>query len=113
MSKQVKILLTVTAVIFLCGIAGTCYVLRPAESRMAEIVQDGTVLYTFDLATAEDQVIVITSPEGKTNTIRIENAEICISHAECPDQTCVKTGVLYSESLPIVCLPNKLIVRFR
>lgn len=112
MSKQLKILLIVMAVILLAGIIGTYIVLRPAESRTVEIVQDGTVLYTLDLASAEDQEIVITSSEGSTNTVTIENGEICISHAECPDQTCVKTGVLYSESLPIVCLPNKLIVRF-
>ncbi len=113
MSKQVKLLMLAAGILFLLGIIGTVLVLRPSESRMAEIVQDGMVLYTIDLADAEDQEITLTSPEGSTNTITIKNGEICISHADCPDQTCVKTGILYSESLPIVCLPNKVIVRFR
>jgi hypothetical protein len=42
----------------------------------------------------------------------IEDGEICVSSAECPDKTCVKMGKLRSESLPIVCLPNHLIIRF-
>lgn len=112
MSKQVKFLMIAAGAIFVLGIIGSWFVLRPTESRMIEIVQDGTVLYTFDLTTAENQEIIITSAEGSTNTVTIEDGEICISHADCPDLTCVKTGVLYSESLPIVCLPNKLIIRF-
>lgn len=113
MSKQVKVLAVLAAIVFVLGIVGTWVVLRPSQQRLVEIVQDGTVLYTIDLETADDQEIVITSADGKTNTVTIENGEIFISHAECPDQTCVKSGVLYSESLPIVCLPNKLIIRFR
>lgn len=113
MTKQLKIVLVLAAVIFLSGIIGTIFVLMPSESSMVEIVQDGKVLYSFDLTATKDQKIFITSSEGKTNTVEIKDGKIFIVHAECPDQTCVKTGVLYSESLPIVCLPNKLIIRFR
>lgn len=113
MTKPVKILMIAAGLVFLLGMIGTFLVLRPSEQQLVEIVQNGTVLYTIDLADAEDQEIVITSADGKTNTVTIENGAIRISHAECPDQTCVKSGVLYSESLPIVCLPNQVIVRYR
>jgi hypothetical protein len=31
--------------------------------------------------------------------------------ANCPDQTCVKQGVIKDGTVPIVCLPHKVIVR--
>lgn len=112
MTKSVKTLLIVMIGILLAAVIGSAFVLRPADQRMVEIVQDGKVLYQFDLNTAENQEITIRSPDGGMNMVEIADGEIRISHADCPDQTCVKTGVLYSESLPIVCLPHKLIVRF-
>lgn len=111
--NRVKIIIITVIVIFLAAIAGTVYVLRPSESGLVEVVQDGKVIYTFDLSTAEDQTITVISADGSSsNTITISNGQISISDAECPDKTCVKTGVLRSESIPIVCLPNKLIIRF-
>ncbi|MDE6103825.1 MAG: NusG domain II-containing protein, partial [Oscillospiraceae bacterium] len=38
--------------------------------------------------------------------------KISVINAECPDQTCVKMGELKSSAAPIVCLPNKLVVKF-
>ena len=76
-----------------------------------EVVSDGEVLYSLDLSDTEDTELVVTYG-GSSNIIRIENGEIWVREADCPDQTCVEMGKLYSESLPIVCLPNHLIIRF-
>lgn len=76
-----------------------------------EIIQDGTVLYTFNLAEAQDQVFEI-EYDGRTNTVQIENGRIRMLEAECPDKTCVHMGWLNSGSMPIVCLPNHLIIQF-
>lgn len=113
MTKPVKALMFTAALLLLAGILGTVFVLRPAESSTVEIVQDGRVLYTIDLETAQDEEIIITSPEGKTNTVTIGNGTIRISAAQCPDQTCVKQGILSSESLPIVCLPHRVVIRYQ
>ncbi len=32
--------------------------------------------------------------------------------AECPDKICVKHGELKSLNNPIVCLPNKIVIKF-
>lgn len=76
-----------------------------------EIIQDGTVLYTFDLAEVQDQVFEI-EYDGRTNTVQIENGRIRMLEAECSDKTCVHMGWLNSGSMPIVCLPNHLIIQF-
>ena len=89
---------------------------RPSDSTWVEITQNGKTLYTFDLATFDDeqtQHIRIESPYGGYNIVEIgEGNTIRISEADCPDKTCIKTGTLKSEGVPIVCLPHKLVIKF-
>ena len=39
-------------------------------------------------------------------TVKIEGFEACILSSDCPDKTCVKTGVLSLAGEKSVCLPN-------
>ncbi len=113
MKKQSKIILLITAAAFLAALLCSAWVLRQSPRSLVEIVQDGTVIQTVDLSTAEDMTIRIDSPDKNSyNIIEISDGKICVSEAACPDQTCVHMGVLKSDNLPIVCLPNKLIIRF-
>lgn len=113
MNLKVIIISIITAVLFAASGIIAYILMKPSQNKNVEIVSNGNVLYSFDLSEAEDQSITIMSADGKSfNTICIENGTICVSDAECPDKTCVKSGMLRSEGLPIVCLPNKLIVRF-
>jgi hypothetical protein len=109
--KNRKILFVVI-LIFLVSVCLSVLILRHSDKQTIEIVQDGTVLYTFDLNDTEARNIRISTPDGGYNLVQIQNGKICISEADCPDQTCVNMGVLKSDYLPIVCLPHKLIVRF-
>ena len=93
--------------IFLLGVAGSLWTLRVPHGTQVNIVQDGNVLYTFDLTSAANQTFEI-EYEGRINTIQIENGRIRMLEAECPDQTCVHMGWLDSGVMPIVCLPNHL-----
>lgn len=47
---------------------------------------------------------------GGTNTLVIENGEAWLSHANCPDELCVKQGKISLNGQVITCLPNKLTV---
>jgi hypothetical protein len=96
--------------LIVCGVLCGYLLLKPTGTWV-EIVQDETVLYTINLTESEDRTIVV-EYEGRTNTIEIKEGKICVSQAECPDHTCVKMGTLNSNALPIVCLPNHLVVRF-
>ena len=61
----------------------------------------------------QTQTIRIESPYGGYNIVEIgEGNTIRISEADCPDKTCIKTGTLKSEGVPIVCLPHKLVIKF-
>lgn len=109
--KRIKILLITAAAIFALSLAFCFWIIRPAQTNTVEIVQDGTTLYRFDLNNTENQQIEI-SYNGKVNTVLIENGKICITNADCPDNTCVHMGWLTAEGLPIVCLPNRLVIQY-
>lgn len=109
--KRTKILLIIAAVVLVLSFAICFWKTHPAQTSMVEIVQDGTILYRFDLNNTENQEIEI-SYDGKINTVLIENGKICIINADCPDKTCVHMGWLKSEVLPIVCLPNRLVIQY-
>lgn len=109
--KNRKIMIA-AAMIFLVSACISVFILRRSDKQTVEIVQDGAVLYTIDLNRTEDQEIRVPAADGGYNLIVINSGTICISEADCPDQTCVKMGALRSDYLPLVCLPHRLIVRF-
>ena len=109
--KTHKILIIACITIFILGIIGSIFMILKPHGHNVEIIQDGNILYKINLDTSADRTI-ITEYQGNKNTIRIQNHQIYIENADCPDHTCIKMGVLESEASPIVCLPNKLIIRF-
>lgn len=106
-----KVLPLICAVILLIGIAGSVWILKAPHGTQVNIVQDGKILYSFDLSTAENQSLTV-EYEGRINTIEIKDGRIRMQEAECPDKTCVHMGWLESGTLPIVCLPNHLSIEF-
>lgn len=110
MSKGLKITYTVFAVILAAAIAGTVMTLSTSASQTVEIISGGEVLYTIDLSRTEDKTIRV-EQGGSCNIIKIEGGKIHVSEADCPDKTCVSMGFLQGGA-PIVCLPNKLVIRY-
>ena len=96
--------------VILAAVLGCLWLLPGPGGSAVQIVQDGEVLYTFDLADMGDQTFDV-EYEGRSNTIQIEGGRIRVLEAECPDQTCVHMGWL-SSAAPIVCLPNHLVIEY-
>lgn len=107
--KAVYIVAALCAVLFLGGIGGMLWNLTRSHDRQVEILQDGKILYTLDLAQAEDQTFTVTYG-GRTNEIEIRDHQIRVKAADCPDQICVHMDWL--EDAPIVCLPNRLSIQY-
>lgn len=121
MTKGVKICLAVVILIFLVSAAASVLIMYPSDRadpdkapdvNYVEIVQGNEILYRINLSKEPDRTFRVEYPDGGWNDITIENSQIFISDGDCPDKTCVKTGKLRSENLPIVCLPHKLVIRF-
>lgn len=109
---KVKNLLIITCIlIFLASLIGSlCLIFKP-HSQTIQIIQNGEVLYTIDLEKSGNKTIEI-KYQGSKNIIQIDNHKISVIDADCPDKICVKMGELKSSSAPIVCLPNKLVIKF-
>ncbi len=83
---------------------------RP-DTLVAEIYQDGALVQTIDLtALKEPQEILLTNGE-KENQILAENGQIAMLSANCPDHLCVRQGPIQNGIYPIVCLPNKIVIK--
>lgn len=77
-----------------------------------EIIQNGTLVQTIQLPhTGAPETIEISGPAGG-NTVEISEDGVRVLSAGCPDGICVAHGILREDTGPIVCLPNRLVVRF-
>ncbi len=106
-----KIIILVCAAIFAAGVIGSAWVLLSPKKNTVNVISDGKTVRTIDLSTAADEVFTV-EYGGKTNTVEIKDGRIRVQSAECPDKTCVHMGWLESSAMPIVCLPNRLVIEF-
>ncbi len=58
----------------------------------------------------ENRTVDIPSAGGGENTVMIENGEVSVSSANCPDKICVSHRKISKDGEVIVCLPHKLVV---
>lgn len=105
-------IITLTAVaILLAGIAGSVFVLTSKGGSTVVITQNDAVIREINLDLAPDETFDV-EYGGSKNTIEIKNGKIRVKSAQCPDKTCVHMGWLSSAAMPIVCLPNHLVIKF-
>ena len=110
MSKGLKIAYILFAVMLAAAIAGTVITFTAPASQTVRIISGGEVLYTIDLSHTADKTIRVEHGDGY-NVIEIAGGKIHVIEADCPDKTCVNMGFLQGGA-PIVCLPNKLVIRY-
>ena len=100
----------VFAVILALCLGASCFLLIPGEaSHRAQITSQGRVGKTVDLRT--DQTFTLENGSGGYNVITVKDGKIGVTEATCPDHYCMKRG-LCNSGTEIVCLPNRLTIRF-
>lgn len=111
MNKNTKRILAALALLV---VGCTAFLLlRPRVSGrpIARITLNNTIVNEIDLSTVKDPYsFTLEGPGGFSNTVLVEPGRICVSEAGCPDQVCVHQGFIADGTVPIVCLPNKLII---
>ena len=81
------------------------------SGTMVNIYLDGKCIRSIDLSQADSSYeFTVDGPAGN-NTIQVEPGRICVSCADCPDQICVHQGWISTSVIPIVCLPNRLVIQ--
>ena len=81
------------------------------EDPVAYIYRDGELMETIALndVTAEYS-FTVEATDGGVNTVTVRPGSIGITDADCPDRVCVHTGFISSGTIPVVCLPHRLII---
>lgn len=74
----------------------------------AEVLSDGERVLLLSLD--EDGEYTVQSPEGGENVITVQSGRLAVTQASCPDHICMEMG--WRTSGQIVCLPNRLVIRF-
>lgn len=92
-------------------------ILYPASrgtSCIADIYQEGRLLTSIPLDGSDAPYrFTVTGENGCFNEIEVRSDSIGIVSADCPDKLCVHQGFISHTGLPVVCLPNKLVIRLR
>ena len=110
MNKATKAIL---AVLVLAVIASGAWIFlgkSAAENPRVVIEVDGEVYASYDMDEVKG-IVPISTPNGGENRLWVQEDLVFMDDANCPDQTCVKQGVIKDSTVPIVCLPHKIIVR--
>jgi len=86
-------------------------------ANYAKIYHDGELTETVNLsAVTEPFLIHIKTQEkppvfdGVINIVEAEQGRIRMIMADCPDGLCVRMGWISSSMIPIVCLPNRVVI---
>ena len=83
-----------------------------SPSRVVGIYKDGSLVEKIDLNSVTGEREITLSGDLGDNVILVSNGRIEMKSADCPDKLCVEHGELKSSSSPIVCLPNKVVIKF-
>ena len=95
--------------IILLGIASLViidHLKQPGETATIEVA--GKMPQQVNLQ--ETQVLSLRGAIGQT-TIRIDHGAVQVTHSDCPEKICVRTGKIRQAGEMIVCVPNKIVIR--
>ena len=110
--RSTKFWIILFAALLAVSAVGSYLVLRGRTGAVAEIYSGGELIESIDLSlVTEGYSFTVTGPDGGENTVLVEPGRICVSQADCPDQVCVHQGWIETGVVPVVCLPNELVIR--
>ncbi|MBQ0084384.1 MAG: NusG domain II-containing protein [Clostridiales bacterium] len=104
MVKKKEIIIFAVILCLLTVWVGFSALAKTEGSKVAVTVDGKTEIYSLN----ENQTVKL-----PRNTVVIENGEVFVKNAECPNQICVKTGKISKAGEQIACLPNKVLVEIR
>jgi hypothetical protein len=89
--------------------------LRLAPLSYAYIYQNNMLTETVNVVAVSEpfNIEVRNDDNGSVNVIAVEHKRIRMLAADCPDGICVRQGWINSGAIPIVCLPNRIVIKFK
>ena len=110
MNKAAKVILALLVLAVVASGAWIAFFRGETEDLRVVIEVGGEVYASYDMDEVKG-IVPISTPNGGENRLWVQEDLVFMDSANCPDQTCVKQGVIKDGTVPIVCLPHKVIVR--
>ena len=103
-------MITISAL--LAALAASFFVMNGSATGAvtANIYKDGKCIHSIDLSAVGERYTIHIGG-GLSNTVIVEKGRICIADATCPDHICVRQGWISNGIVPIVCLPNNIVIQ--
>ena len=102
--------LAILGVLLLAAVIGLVFVHSQRETgAVVQVLQGGEVTDTLSLG--KNVTRRYEGENGGYNIVEIKDGQVSVTEASCPDKVCVNHGPTDQTADPIVCLPNKLVVR--
>lgn len=92
----------------LCLAAAALLPCLTEAATTAQVYSDGVLVLTLDLTKNGDYRV---ANEYGINLLHVEGGKISVAEASCPTQDCVRHAPS-DRGAPIVCLPNRMVIRF-
>lgn len=110
--KNIIAMLILLFISIICAISFYYIKNSNKDGSIANIYLDGKLYKSIDLSEVKESYeIEINDDKDHANIIKVEPNGISIVEADCPDKVCINTGVIRDGSLPIICLPNKVVIK--
>ena len=110
--KRTKFWVILIAVMLLLSAAASILVFRSHVSGgVVGVYRHGELVKKIHLDTVTTPYTFTVGDEEHYNVVSVEQGRICVSEASCPDHVCMKTGWISDGAVPIVCLPNELVIK--
>lgn len=110
MSRNAKIILIALLAAAVLSAGFLLLQQKQTSSPVARITRDGELIREIPLDEVEESYSFVVEDEAGSNTILVEPGRIRVSEADCPDQVCVNQGFISDGTVPVVCLPHKLMI---
>lgn len=81
-----------------------------SNEKVAYIYSNNKLVREYVLTEDVIDEVTIESETGY-NTMHIENGQIWIHEASCPDKVCIHQGKISNNGEIIVCLPNRMLIK--
>ena len=105
-------IIIISAVILICVAIYIVGFGSANETDVVGIYSNSKLVEKIDLSKLDSERKITISGDNGKNVILAKKNSIKMLSAECPDKVCVNHGELKKGGAPIICLPNKLVIRW-
>lgn len=110
--KRTRFWVILIGAILLISVAASIFVFQSRiSSGVVGVYHHGELIKKIHLDTVTTPYTFTVSEGEHYNVATVERGRICISEASCPDGICIETGWISDGAIPIVCLPNELVIK--